>query len=237
MFASARWLSRVACAMVLSACAESTDPIAPPAEAPEDPSLYIGSGEPTAAQLAMMPAEFAQRPTILNYWTEVGFLPTEGRAYARGFMDYFATDAEQEVTLDLRFENTTVGTTRAVGEQSNWLPWVRMMFTTAHIGVSGTCGHLADGSSRHRAWHKFLISGWEFLSWGNYVRSSHDSEEQPACPPPPPPPTDDPGGGDDEYEGDCELCQQWFYYIDGRIVDQWWECEPIDPSYCEDLMR
>ena len=97
-----------------------------------------------------MPSEFAVTPTILVYWTNVGFLPAEGRAYGRGFMSYYATNAEQNVALSLRFENREVASTNAFGENSDWLPANRMLFTTAYLGVSGACGHLADGGDREK---------------------------------------------------------------------------------------
>ena len=241
MFASARSLARVACAMVLSACADSTDPTAPRAESPNDvPALSLeGSGPaPTPEELAEMPSEFATEPSINVYSTDVGFSSQEGRAFAHGYMSYLASDASQDVTLDLRFENDPIGSSNAYGEQSNWLPWVRTLATTAYIGVSGDCGHLADGRTNHKAWHKFLVGGWKFMSWGNEARSSADSREQPACPPPPPPPTGTPGGGgDDEYDTGCEFCQEWLYFMDGELVDIWWECQPIDDGYCDGLMR
>jgi hypothetical protein len=43
---------------------------------------------------------------------------------------------------------------------------------------------------------------------------------------------DPPKVGFDPAEGGCRLCQQWFWVENGQIVDEWWECEPIDPSYC-----
>jgi len=43
-------------------------------------------------------------------------------------------------------------------------------------------------------------------------------------------------GGIDPSEGDCELCQQWFWYEDGVIIDDWWECEPIDSGYCDGML-
>lgn len=238
MFASARWFSRLACGMVVLACADTTDPTAPSAVVSADaPQLSTegGGAGPSPEELAEMPIEFRTNPTILDFWTDVGFLPAESRAYARGFMSYLASNAAQDVVLSLRFDNSTIASSDAFGENSDWFPAVRMLFTTAFVGVSGTCGHLADGTTNHKAWHQFLVGGWKFLSWGNTARSSGDSAEQPECPPlPPPPPAG--GGSSDEYEDGCQLCQQWFYFIDDQIVDEWWECEPIDNRYCEGLM-
>jgi hypothetical protein len=242
MLRTIRWLPGIACAIALLACADATDPTAPgPAPAADVPLLSTeGSGsEPSPEELAEMPAEFRSASTILDYWTDAGFLPAEGRAYARGFMTYFATNAAQQVRLSLRFENRPIGQSDASAENSDWLPAVRWLFTTAYMGVSGTCGHLADGVSSHRAWHQFLGGGWKFFSWGHTGRTSGDSAEQPSCPEPPPPPPSPPsggGGGGNDYEEGCELCTQWFYFIDNQIVDEWWECQPIDMSYCDALM-
>jgi hypothetical protein len=239
MIASARAFLRLACGLLLSACADTTDLTAPSAVASSDaPRLSVegGGSAPSAEELAQMPSEFAASPTILDYWTNVGFLPAEGRAYGRGFMSYFATNAEQNVALSLQFEHRTIASTEALGENSDWLPANRMLFTTAYLGVSGACGHLAGGTSNHKAWHQFIGGGWKFFSWGTAGRSSGDSAEQPACEPPPPlPPPPSSGGGnsDDEYEGGCELCQQWFYVINYQIVDEWWECNSIPDYYCE----
>jgi hypothetical protein len=187
-----------------------------------------------------MPSEFAMSPVILAYWTNVGFLPAESRAYGRGFMSYYATNAEQKVAFSLRFENSVIARTEAVGADSEWWPANRMLFTTAYLGVSGACGHLADGTTNHKAWHQFIVGGWKFFSWGDTGRSSSDSAEQPGCEPPPPPPPQPPpssgGGNSDEYEGGCELCQQWFYVIDYQIVDEWWECSSTPDYFCEGLM-
>ena len=240
MSASTRLLARAACAIVLSACADTADPVAPRAEGPASTvALSVdGTGpEPTPEELAEMPSEFATAPSILSASTSVGFEPDQGRAYAMGYMTYLASDASQDVVLDLRFQNDHIATRQVHGEQSDFLPWFRALVTPAHLGVSGTCGHLADGTTNHRAWHKFIVGGWKFLSWGNDAKPSSDSEEQPGCPPPPPPPPSGGGGGDDEYDSGCELCQEWLYFIDGELVDVWWECQPIDDYWCDGLMR
>ena len=244
MFASARSFSRLACGMVLLACADTTDPTAPSAvDSAGDPQLFVegGGSAPSPEELAEMPSEFAMSPTILDYWTNVGFLPAESRTYGRGFMSYFATNAEQEVDLSLRFENNKVAETVAYGENSDWLPANRMLFTTAYLGVNGACGHLADATTNHKARHQFIGGGWKFFSWGNTGRSSADSAEQPECAPPPPPPPPSGGGnpneGDDpdEYDGPCYSCQLWYRRVGDVIVVTWWECRSIESILCEDV--
>ena len=243
MLRTIRWLPGIACAMALLACADASDPTAPgPAPASALPALSTeGTGPaPTPEELAEMPAEFAEAPTIYSHWTDAGFLPAEGRAFARAFMTYLATNATQQVRLSLRFEDRPIAQSDAGAEEADWFPATRVLFTTAYVGVSGTCGHLADGTSSHRAWHQFIGGGWKFFSWGNTGRSSGDSDHQPACPEPPPPPPTPPsgggGGGGNEYEEGCELCTQWFYVIDGEILDEWWECRPIDSRICDALL-
>jgi hypothetical protein len=237
MMTSARWFSRIACGLLALACADGTDPTAPGAASTDAPQLATeGETGPTEADFASMPAEFRTAASIYAYSTDVGFNPAAQRAYAVGHMTYLATNATQSVNLSLRFDDRVIASNEAVGENSDWLPAARVLYTTAYVGVSGACGHLAEATTTHRAWHQFLVGGWKFLSWSNNARSSYDSEEQSACEPPPPPPPPTSGGNPEEYESGCELCQQWFYVIDYRIVDEWWECSSIPEYYCQGAM-
>ena len=239
MIASARAILRFALGLFVLACADATDPSGPgDAASANGPALSTAGASPTEEEFALMPSEFRTAPSILSVATDVKFLPAERRASARGYMTYLASNASQDVKLSLRFDNAVIASNSAFGEASDWLPALRALTTTAYLGVSGTCGHLAEGATAHRAWHQFLVGGWKFLSWGNHSVPSYGSAEQEACePPPPPPPPPGSGGGDgDEYQGGCELCQQWFYFINGFIVDEWWECSSIPDYYCEGLM-
>jgi hypothetical protein len=47
-------------------------------------------------------------------------------------------------------------------------------------------------------------------------------------------PTPGGGGGIQELEGECQFCQQWFWVEGGEVLDEWWECEPIEWSFCEE---
>lgn len=40
------------------------------------------------------------------------------------------------------------------------------------------------------------------------------------------------GGGGGGEEEECERCQQWFWYQNGEIIDEWWECTEVDPRWC-----
>ena len=255
MCAITRWFPRIVCATVVLACTDATDPAAPTAATSSDnPQLFIDDIdgvddlegvepiEPTAAELAELPSAFRASPTLLDYWTDVGFIPAERRAYAQAYMKYFATNATQEVTLDLQFERSLIATRNAHGENTDLLPFTRSLWTTALLGVSGSCGHLADGASVHTAWHQLIAGGWKFFSWGNTGRTSGDMKEQDPCAPPPPPPVPPSGtGGTDDspgYQPICEFCQQWLEFTFwGELIAVWWECEPVDLSYCETYIR
>ena len=180
-----------------------------------------------------MPAAFLTAPSILNTRTAVGFVDGSG-VWAEGSMDYFATDAEQEVTLVLRSDDREVYRKSRKEAREDWLPASRSFHTMVSFGVSADCGHSADGETAHRAWHKFLIGGWKFLSWGHQIAGSGGDAAQSPCAAPPPESSGS-GGGGGEYDTGCESCQQWFWYEDGQIVDEWWECTPIDPIWCEGL--
>lgn len=66
--------------------------------------------------------------------------------------------------------------------------------------------------------------------WGITRVWEHDDQEDgigaylPLCPSDPGGPG---GGGGGEEPGGCQgqvICQQWFWYENGVIVDEWWEC-------------
>jgi hypothetical protein len=229
--------ARILCAIPLLACATDESPTAPPVDAVDvtiAPSLSVM--EPSEEELAQMPAAFRIAPSIFNARTAVGF--TADGAYAQGRMDYFATDAEQDVTLTLRRDDRAVYSETAKEGQADFFPANRSMTTTASFSVSANCGNTAEGKTAHRAWHKFLVSGWKLLSWGHQAVPSGKSEPQPTCEELSPTPESgggDGGGGDDPYDTGCESCQQWFWYEYGQVVDEWWECTPTDAYRCEGL--
>jgi hypothetical protein len=82
-----------------------------------------------------------------------------------------------------------------------------------------------------RATGNFLAYNTNHLTggeWGRVQRSDEDNAAQPACV----------VAGEAVYDsgegsGECYYCQQWFWVEDGVIVDEWWDCTPIDESYCE----
>jgi len=233
MFPYLRHVARLGCAISVLACASERTPTAPPIDVAEETlpnGVSLSTMAPSPEELAEMPPEFSTAPSIFNPRTIVEFV-ADG-VFAQGVMDYFATDAEQDVTLALSFDNGEINRTTGKGVQQDLFPWMRHMRTTITLPVPGECGHSAIGHTQHRAWHKFLVGGWKFFSWGEHEVPSDESAEQPACPPAPPP---TPPGGGHPYDGGCQSCQQWFWYEDGALVDEWWECTPIDASYCEGL--
>src|SRR5687768_13085687 len=102
MFTHLRDAARIGCALSIVACGGEQGPTAPsPAPTAVTPSLTAYAMAPTEEELAAMPAEFQSAASIISARTIVGFIEPEG-AYAQGTMTYFATDAEQDVTLVLR---------------------------------------------------------------------------------------------------------------------------------------
>ena len=240
MSTSIRHISCLMGAVLLTACSDGV-PSAPLDSAVGTPAMKILPGSsPTPEELATLPSEFSILPYITRRWTVVGFIPHEKRAFGQSFMEYWATDGRQDLKLDLRFENGPPISKHAQTARSDLVPATRTLWTTTHLGVMGECGHIADGTGTHAVWHKAIVSGWNLFRWGDNTETSNGSAFQPDCPPPPQDGEVDngdgsgdgasPGGG--EYQAECEMCQQWFYYIAGVIVDEWWECTPIDGSYC-----
>jgi len=236
MFPYLRLAARIGCALSMLACDREQSPTAPSADptASTPPSLTTYAMAPTEAELAQMPADFRFPPSIISARTIVGFVDPEG-VFAQGTMTYFGTDAEQDVSLVLRTVDREITKTTMRGTQEHFLPALRSMWTNVTLGVGGWCGHLADGHTSHRAFHKFIVGGWKFLSWGNHQKPSNDGQAQPACPEPPPPSETQSGAGrgGGDYESGCQSCQQWFWYDYGQIVDEWWECTPVEADRCD----
>lgn len=237
MLSSLHHTARAICALSLLACASERNPTAPGRDsaAIAVPLLEQAASEPSPEELAELPAEFQTAPSIFNARTEVEF--TSDGVYARGTMDYFATDAEQDVTLTLRRDDREVYSRTARDVQEDFFPAMRSLSTIVSFGVDASCGNSADGSTAHRVWHKFIVGSWKYFSWGRDEEPSGDGAEQPACPEPAPPPTSEPGtgGGGGDYDTGCVSCQQWFWYEYGQLVDEWWECTPVDAWRCESL--
>ena len=232
-----RHVARIACALSVLACAKEHSPTAPAIDTTGDLTLVASSYEemePTPEELAAMPIEFQKHPTILTMKTEVGFSKGDG-AWAQGVMDYLASDAEQEVELVVLLADREIARKPAKGVASSFWPDHRSLITTVAIPLAAACGHRADGRTQHRAWQKFLVTGWKLFSWGMNEGPSNGDAWQGDCPPTPPPPSGDPGGGrDDPYDGGCEACQQWFFYMNGWLVEEWWECMEVEGYRCAD---
>lgn len=230
--------ARIGSALLLFGCSAETGPTLP---ATDTSALLlpgtVGSSSTalTEEELAAMPAEFATPPSLISGRTVVGF--NEDGAYAEGITEYFATNAGHDITLTVSIDGRETGRRTTSASNDDFFPDFRTLRSFAVYPMSASCGHLADGQTAHRVFHKFIVDGWKFLSWGEVKKPSGDYETQPACPAPPPPEDDSGGGGggDAPYEGECQSCQQWFWYEDGQIVDEWWECTPTDSWRCDNL--
>ena len=233
MFHSSRPFLRATCALLLAACSDGSPTAPSPGAARPSLSETIIGEEPSSEELAQMPAEFETAPGVYSHWTDVGFITAEQKAYARAYMTYFASDGRQKVTLSVGLNDRLVGSSTAEEAQSDWLPDVRMMFTSTTRSVSAACGHTADGQSQHIAFHKFLVDGWKFLSWGHHEVPSSDSDAQEPCPPPPPPTDEEEVPGEEPYLEECEVCQQWFWRVPGGGSLEWWECTPEEGDACQ----
>ena len=238
MLSYLRHATRLGCALAVLACSDDRSPTTPAIDSTESMiagPVSLSMMAPTDEELAEMPVEFRTASAILDAKTFPGF--AEGRgAYAQGYMEYFATDAEQDVTVILRKGDREIGRRTARGQQEDLLPWVRTLWTNVTLPFSESCGHEADGMTEHRAHHKFIVKDWKWFAWGHATVPSENQAKQQPCPEPPPQDPSSDGrtgaGAGDEYESDCYSCQQWFWYDYGQIVDEWWECTPIDSYLC-----
>lgn len=187
------------CGAALTGCSDAVGPNIPGLH-PSSPNGYAAESDPEEE----LPSEFEKPPTIIRWWTEVGFIPEENVAYAMGFMHYWANRARQTTTVHLRYGNHHVASRTNESAHDTWLPWYGELVTRSLVGLSGDCGHIVEGQSQHRAWHEaFTRNGW--FSWGHVTQSSTAVDVQPTCPPS--------GGGGEPSEPKCITVYEdhWLY--------------------------
>jgi hypothetical protein len=156
----------------------ATSPACHDALAPDDGPLQASQPPVSASNTASVPKEFETSATILRHWTEAGF--DFDRAYAQGFMRFFANRAETRVELSLRNGNSNVAT--RTGRTSNgWLlPAYREQWAQTTAGVGASCGHVVDASAFFRAWHE-AQTPFGRIKWSERHKSASDSALQPPC--------------------------------------------------------
>jgi hypothetical protein len=136
--------------------------------------------QPIDGSSSTLPPEWQQAPTIYTRWTDAGF--GTNAAWGQGFMHYFASHATQTVRLALRFNNSTVATTSGTSEHSSFFPWFRDLWTNASLSVGKSCGHAADASTQHTAWHQPPAPLGGLAKWGMESAPSYKPATQSSCP-------------------------------------------------------
>lgn len=197
-----RWLSLLACALVPLACAEGTAPgvgshdldlnvpdlihsgsqvhaskvsssLNPP---PDDDGSGGGGGGDSPPPGA--PAEFNTAAQLLQTWTDAGF--TTEVAFAQAYMKYVGTDAEQSVSLSLRYKQQPVASHVQTDPDSHYSPFLHDITTSTSLAITGRCGYIVDGSGDHTAWNQWT-TGSQVWVWQRVHASESKSRVQPPC--------------------------------------------------------
>lgn len=229
---------------LLLACSEtedplSTDPIAPPAgpSLTAEWELYPVLAEAEAATLPSLTQITMSEVSMWGMHHAPWFqLVTEATtphgpwglmyphlrhdAYAQWGADSFATDhqwftGDYVFTLGALVDSYDLGDPDCTGGADTYNYWV---------------------SSQHQAQWRYFLTGWLPGPFGQWLAidkgpNSDNDDAYIDC---------NPNGGHQQPggtyqpEGECQLCQQWFWVENGVIVDEWWECTPIDPMICQE---
>jgi hypothetical protein len=222
-----RTTSVLSAATMFIACAEATSP-------PRTPALY-GDIDVTAPQLSGLrrasstlhvthsmtlpddssppptggttPSWVASRtPGLINlHWTDAGFTGSTS-AWAEAYMKYWATNADQTVSMSLRYKGSPVGSNSSHDANDDLFPGSRELRTDTGMGTISSCGFLSDATGTHSVGMKFLASGAQgWLEWGKSTVSDYHSASQPAC--------TTAGGGQSLASGGTGyvVCYYWIY--------------------------
>lgn len=134
--------------------------------------------ESAATLVAEVPEEFSQSPYIAEWSAEAGF--EADRAYAIGWMRYWANRARQEITLYVRDGSKSLGSRKSVEEDSFLLPATRRIGASVDMLIDRSCGHVAEALSNSLAYHQFLVKT-SLMQWGHTQRQGQDDARQPSC--------------------------------------------------------
>ena len=148
-------------------------------------------------------------PGLITYhWTDANFTDTTS-AWGEAYMKYWATNADQTVSMGLRYNNATIGNNSSHDANDDLIPWSRELRTDTGMGIAGSCGFAIDATGTHSVGMKFLASGAQgWLEWGKSTVSDYHSAGQRTCS------TTTSGGGGSlgtTLTG-YVVCYYWIYY-------------------------
>lgn len=226
-----RFLPLLATTLMLSACDDAAGP-APPANdldvvvpalaplAPPPPERPAFTNDP--GEDADIPDGFDDAPAILTSRVTAGF--TNTRAYAQAMMRFWGNRGRQDVLLDLYYNGSKVGSRPASGRKSEIFPGFYRIDTTASMVVNDKCGHTADATSDHEAWHE-----WGGNIWDQDTQQNGDNADQPECVDAVDEERVVPGGSNED-DSDWMICYYTHYYDtdSGRyLYTEFHGCEPL----------
>ncbi|MDP9200689.1 MAG: hypothetical protein M3P26_01985 [Gemmatimonadota bacterium] len=148
-----------------------------------------------------------QSPGLIDlHWTDAGFVDSTN-AYGMAYMKYWATNADQTVTMGLRYNNSSVGSNTSRDAADDLVPWSRELRSVTSMGINARCGFLVDATGTHSVGMKFIASGAQgWLEWGKSTVSDTHSAAQAACT------TNTGGGGTGGGGGGYVVCYYYSYY-------------------------
>jgi hypothetical protein len=179
MGALGRYVAGAAVLMALG-CSDQPSPTGPaPIQSENTPRAAVTGTFATYPSVAAVPAQYSLAVIYdvspLVYW--------EGAyANASASMNYYGNYAEQNLSLTTSKEGSTVGSTTAASNDQYFLPGNHHLETTG-VGyrVSGTCGHVANLTSRHDAKIVFFIEIQGITEISHLFRTANSAAAQPAC--------------------------------------------------------
>lgn len=146
--------------------------------------------------------------------------------------EYFSTTQRGQVTVTYKEGNQTLGSIPSgilqTGGPRLWRDhsW---FWHNAEMPISGeTCGKSVLGSGWGEVFNEVSLVKYFIPPFGHVYKQGSNEDHAPSCPPP----GNGGGGGGGGGEG-CYYCEYWVWEDEfGNIVEEYWECTPIDPAYC-----
>jgi hypothetical protein len=170
--------------------------------------MIAGDSSPTTTTSTTPSWVTNQDPGLITlHWTDANFSGSTS-AWGEAYMKYWATNADQTVSMGLRYKNSSVGSNSSHDANDDLFPASRELRTDTSMGITGSCGYAIDATGTHSVGMKFLASGAQgWLEWGKSTVSDTHSATQSACP-------TTSGGGQSLASGGTGyvVCYYWIYY-------------------------
>jgi hypothetical protein len=211
---SRRVSSGLALAALLCACA---DPVSVDQLAPALTQSTVSSQQyPSESEASSLVQYGFMEPTVTAWWSGA-------TARVASHLSFFGNLATLATRLTLLREGSEVSSASTNNGVSGLIPIISSLSGSLERHADLTCGLTVEGSAQGHVEIRVLGLGTtSIIVIFSLDDGTTSSSSQPSCPPPAP-------GDGPPYDGQCQVCLEWTWYVGSVEVDSEWRCSSPAP--------